>query len=812
MPAHVAPGSKNILLARSLRLCVLEPKAPLVHPKDQRSACEQWLSAVELAVLEEGYVILMPLGDGQSSVPPTAESAILARTDPHGTMLWIEEAEIADDVPTGADRTVIFTPGVIYSYFWTRSAELADYVWEDVQTSPERALEQHLFSTFTVADDPLRALPQMLHLGERARTKLAMLIPRQATHAAPSHGVVSGLRLSSFGVERVDANAAYVIGRSEALSAMFLAGLFPSGVADAVRENLDDWLTIEGSLDIVHSGLEGIRLPAVDADLGSVDNSGQTLPSGPWNEAYRTYAFECARARVPRESFWAAINMFANQDGWKAAADHIRREYKVRVQHPAYSDAGFRPDQFPKKFAVLRYFDFYDFAFRNQHEPWIDGFAVAKAALASQDERARLLAQKTLDTRGRYDRFMMELGAHVADNETRKALHDQYLTVAVQSRHEWWSGIPPVGDDAGWARFGAYGQWIGTLSSKLGDLMKAHFGDPLQVARYNALLKQSINPFRLLFGNLQNFDRYFAGKTVKRKYENLTFRADFENCAVIIEEKDEHPHKIGPIQFLVELEEVQHTQTAKLPPLNGSRQARYKQVIRTTSVGRATLAAAPFKEIHSWPSWLSAFGNTVSLAFQLHEVSEQWKNEPSNWSKLLMAGKVAEGAFQFIDSVSAAVSTILKRSTPLTETLGRAGNMLEAATNVVDGVLILLEQDEGRTAAARARGDAVEVRIRQLRGAAYILSAVPGPVALAFPKLVASEWLGIGLAYGGIVILAIDMFLFSHSGPDDAMAGTAAQLANALKRELGGGMREGRTAHDVSAMLDELQQLGVVSG
>jgi hypothetical protein len=818
VPAQIAPGSKNVLLVRSLRLCVLKPKAPNVDPKSQQSACAQWLASVELEVLEKGYVILMPLGDGQSSEPPSAEHAVLARTNAHGTIVSIDEGEIQGEVPTGPERAVPFEPDAIYACFWTRSADLAEHVWQDVQDSPARALEQHLFSSFVVTDDPLRALPEMMRLGERARTKLAMLLPRQATREAPGHGVVSGLRLAGFGVERVETNATYVIGRSEALAATFLAGLFPNGVADTVRQDANDWLTIEGTLDIVHSGVSGVRLQAIDADLHRMDDP--AVPSGSWNEVYWRYAFDCASARVPRTTFWMAIDMLArDQAAWQDAAERILKDHKVR--HPSYSSARFRPDWFPRKDAIMRYFDLYDFAFANQNEAWIKNFEVAKSALAHQGERARVLVANLLDARGRYDRFMMELGAHVADNDTRTALHDQYLTLAVQSCHEWWHDLPPPHDDAGWARFVEYGKWITTLSSKLGDLMKAHFGEPLKMASYNKLLAERAEAFEKLFGNLQNYDRHFAGEKVRRKFENVTFEADFDKHVVTIREKGKDAQTIRPMHLLVEVEQVPHTETTKLPPLKGSRQARYKQVVRTTPVGRATIPSLPFKGIRNWPLWLSAFGETIGLAFQLRDVSEQWReaSDPSTASsesvvsKALIAGEVASGVFQAVDSVSAALNTILRRSTPLMEFLGHvgiAGNVLEAITNVGEGMLIMFEKDDGAIARARERGDAAEVFVRKCRGVAYIASALPGPVALVIPKAIAAEVLASGLAAFAIFVIGLDIFLYSHSGPGDAMSGTAESLKGALQRELGE-RNEGRTTHNVSAMLDELQRLVTVS-
>jgi len=104
-------------------------------------------------------------------------------------------------------------------------------------------------------------------------------------------------------------------------------------------------------------------------------------------------------------------------------------------------------------------------------------------------------------------------------------------------------------------------------------------------------------------------------------------------------------------------------------------------------------------------------------------------------------------------------------------------------------------------------------------------SAVPGAVAFSSAAIAAaagetlvgtlgvavaaaSTPLIVGLAVGAIIVVGIDIFLYAHGGPDNALDDTSEKLQKALNREFGSdGQGSGHTLQNVSAVITELQSV-----
>jgi len=124
----IAPGSKNVLSKARLRMCEMRFKPPPAHPEKREdgepSLTEQLLAGVTACVLEQAYVVLVPLGDPDAPRRPEGGNAIAARTTGKGELVRIEEAEFEASVPTDAGRVVLLEPGWQYACFWTHRCDL----------------------------------------------------------------------------------------------------------------------------------------------------------------------------------------------------------------------------------------------------------------------------------------------------------------------------------------------------------------------------------------------------------------------------------------------------------------------------------------------------------------------------------------------------------------------------------------------------------------------------------------------------------------------------------------------------------------
>lgn len=508
------------------------------------------------------------------------------------------------------------------------------------------------------------------------------------------------------------------------------------------------------------------------------------------------------------------------QSDWKEAGVAIWDEYKVA--HPSWDEERQKWSFKLCTRGVLKYFDFYDFGFRNAAASWnghTDNVAHLLVARLG-DLRQRLGA--FLRVRAPYERLLKEIDAHCADDvPLRRGLHGWFLDLALAAKYAWWKEFA-IESDKKWKTLEGYMGWVATGNDKLGELFGAHFGDPNEVLKYNEVLEESVNEFENLFRKLKEYDKRFLGKTIKRRFgAGMSIEADFARNVFVVKDAA-GTVDVGPVRFLVWVDETT-TQEKVAVPRRKSRamRTRFRSVTKTTTMGRAHVPEVPFKAIHTWPAWMAAFGDTLALVIALKNVAEDWRTK----DKLEVVGKMSMNTFQAIGSVSSALYFTFRtgRTVPgLLRFAGGAGQVIEAYYNVKEGLILMFDEEESGVVRALARGDEVEAIAQMAKGWVLVSSVVPGVVgfggafvsaaaggagagAVVVGGAAAMTPLAIGLGVGALVVLGVEIFLYQHRGPDDAMAPVEDRLKGAIKAEIGDvdRYRISRTVDAIEAFTNE---------
>ncbi|HEY8087006.1 MAG TPA: hypothetical protein VIF09_04155, partial [Polyangiaceae bacterium] len=418
MKKLVAPGARNVLRQTSLRMCAMTFAAPPVRErerpedKNERSEADQLLDALSLEILREGYVILLPLSDGVSSLAPSAKSAVLARTIGDGTLVWITQGELDAPPPADPGRTLWFEQGATWVCFWTRCGALARHVWGLVQADVIRATTCAApFSVFHVGEHQLtQKVPNRLGLEPASRRKLELLLTDADGRLSGKlvHGFFSAPEARLYGLADAESPGSYVMARSDAVACVFAAHVMELQFQHTRWLAGETWMTLARDRELAEQGAAGARRGKLDDALSTVSVGSHAYRAGDWNEGYERYAYKCARAGVSRALFRAAIDVGSPE--WRAAAEAIAAT--PAGPHPASADDEKRwpLDRMPNAPAVLGYFDFYDFGVRNEHASWHQVYLdAADKAIDREHERLRAAKQALLVGRGRYWRFMQEM-------------------------------------------------------------------------------------------------------------------------------------------------------------------------------------------------------------------------------------------------------------------------------------------------------------------------------------------------------------------------------------------------------------------
>jgi hypothetical protein len=384
MSYPLAPGSGNVVKGTTLRLCAMHFKTPPPpeKPKDGGpSPSDKLLDCISFELLKEGYVILVMTADGMSSMPPDAANAVAARTTSTGQLLKIEEGELDGGVPSDPERVLWFPQGSQFQIFWTHDKNLFKGVWEAVKADAGKAVASECFQGFTAA--PGRGWYYKTHapfkLHAARMVDLLIADANGELDGITVHGFYNGFQMKMFGAKGVEEPAHYLIGRSDAVAAMYVATLVNLQALELRAKTMPSWEVFEGVRDIVRQTESMMRVDQLEQALMTIEYGGRRYPANVWNQSYRDYAYACAKARVPRSLFWRAVSVLLNDDDWKKAANEIWRQYQL--EHPSTDENGRFDYKFPNKEGVVHYFDFYDFGYRQANARWTFAAKTAQVAI-----------------------------------------------------------------------------------------------------------------------------------------------------------------------------------------------------------------------------------------------------------------------------------------------------------------------------------------------------------------------------------------------------------------------------------------------
>jgi hypothetical protein len=604
----------------------------------------------------------------------------------------------------------------------------------------------------------------------------------------------------------------------------------------------EDLAVFDGVRGISALAERGDRRPELDAELRTFTWKGRRLRRDPRQDAladrFVDYAYLCAAARVPETLFWKAVNVLVTQAGWKEAAVEIWEKH--RIPHPNLDARGLLQPLRPNAEVVLTYFKLYDLGLRAPAEPWwqasLEADAVIEQHLASLSERLREFTAR----RAPYQQFLEELDAHTERQPApRKELHGFFLKSSLAKGYEWWRDFEPESEKA-WKALEKYVGWIASMADKLGDFFGSFFADPDEIFLFNQKLGGSVEAFERFFAKMKAFDGRMPSGTVARKYgEGMRIEADFARGVYVVRRPGEAPVEIGPVKFLlVQGESARQTVTVQLPRRKSKpRNKRFKRITREVPVYAAVVTDVPFKDLHAWPTWLGVFGDTVSLAIALASFNDDLKTERD----ADVYFKAATNLFQAVGSVGEAVTFVMTRAGKVegvvartTRFLGAAGGVgqvMEAVYNVKEGLVLILDEEDSGVVEALDRGEEFEAKLLMFKGCVLVSSAVPATVAfgsavttalwggaaatatggsvLAGAATAAAPPLAIGLALAAVVVVGIEVYLYSAHGPEGAIDPIRKRLKQVIKAEFGderspGPGRTARTLSEYCAGVDPI--------
>jgi hypothetical protein len=821
------------------------------------SPCDQLLEGLRVQVLERAYIILLHMGDSRSWLRPNAKEAIAARTDEKGNPIAITEAEFDSDVPSKR-HAIPLAPLGRYAYFWTYDKDIFKDVWSKLQTNFRSTLEHHPFYTFSLGTSAKHNIEAESLIPPNSRRpelrNLASFLLFRVNDGTTTGTVLRELTARG----HIEDLSRYVVARSDALATFYLTEL-ANRLGFAINSRTaEDWNTILRARDIASYAAEKRRHPDFDAALPHIDAQSQPKHwffTG-FNDEYHEYAYNAARApstRVKRDLFQASIDMRVANEAWMEAAGKILEETertKNPARHPSLEldesqHLRWKPPP-DHGLGALRYFDFYRFGF-DTLQLFSERRLLPLAERSIADLRTDIsnLLRNTLKAHSPYQRFMQELGAHAHGNSRERiATHTAYLRTAMTVGYKWWNDFdtaPPSGRQSAdrspfdplfrWDDLERYTSWISTLAGKLGDLMSCVFGSPNAAFETNHLVSESAEGFEALFRKLKDYDkRLGSGKMTRILPTGMRIEIDFEQGRYFVIEEGRHP--IGPVYFLVETEANWNT-AGNLSVQPGKVSVR-KANLHGMRVVEMEGRDAPFREVHEVPVWLQAFSSLVGLAITLSNISKDFKEQGG----ISVFMKVAAGTLQSIASIGDTIRLIsytnntlpftqsASRALRTAEILGPLGGAVEAFASAREGYLLFFGHDKGKPNELDETieaGDTLVASALRLKGTVLLSNLVPGVAGTASfagnaavaTNLVQGEEAAslaagaeslaglatVWLAITGLLVLGIDIYIYSIRGPQDAMDELRKALAGAIKREFG---NIDKSEHHLSRTADDL--------
>jgi hypothetical protein len=845
----VTTGSETTLVWLNLRMCAMHFELPKPPPKDAkgggRRPGDALLEGFTLQVLAEAYVVFLQLSDEDTSIQPDGKDKLLARTTSTGALMKVTEEELSAEVPSDPTKALWLQPEAEYAFFWTKDWPIFLDVLRQLDEDAGAAITKNPFSKvllrrsalhklYNTSDHVFETLARTLNLRSQVRLELLLHDEQGMAGDRLIHGYFTGKDLERYAMgakSPFDKGELYLIGRAEALEALFAAEIIAAEASYLRALSFDDFGVFHTVQGFARYAEDGQRVKELDDALMTFESMGKPRRANPLNQQYFDYAYACARARVERDLFWQSINVLTGQSGWRDAAELIQEQGKKKgaappLVHPALAHG---IEFIPNKEPIVYYFDFYAYGTHAPGEPWYNIAVNEERRIEEQLARLRARLSRYFARCATYGDMLQDLGAHCDGTfEERAELHTRYVWAALRASYKWWEDFP-VESDVYWARMERYASWFASVSDKGGELLGRVFGDPQALARHNEVLAEAVDEFKKMFGKIENFDKRFKSRTAlveRRIGVDMTIEVDFQKGTFVAKKSGEVVHEVGPVYFLVD-ESVRKQVERVRDGVTKKGRRRYREVTRETVVGRAYVAEVPFKNIHRWPAYLGAFGDLLSLGIAIATLSRDLKER----SGIEVYGKLAMNVLQATDSVSCAIYVAFRatRGVPgLFKFAGGMGLAVEAIFNVKEGHQLLFDE-ESDVVKALAAGDEVTGWVLATKGWVLISSATPGAVAFlggmvateatAFGAVMAASAsaamtpLGIGLAVGALLIVGLDAYLYARSGPDDAMTEIKERVAKAVKNELGANLENypGHTrtlrpleklVHDAEVVLD----------
>lgn len=799
MSNDVAAGSPNTLCAMPVRLVAMD-FAAIAQPKPAEmqagttSPVDELLTGFTLKVLSNAYVILLQTGASSRSFDASSAQPLIGRTAPDGTFRYIYDSEVDGDVPS-APRTVYFEPGSTFACFWTLEKELFKATLESVKRDTAKAKERHPFFHFQLV--PHRHAPYYAKHGHQdlrtlgkgkmsgsTRFKLELLLydfdgdfNKQLVH-----GVFRGSDLAQLSVSGVDGNATYAVARSDALAAMYVAELVDRLAVAERMKTWEDWQFLQSALDTAQLAVNFGDMPELQHQLSKFQFKGKTFDVDPKlvrdSGPYLKFVYECAKAGVERGLVYEALRW--PYKNWKVPAREIHQRYGI--VHPSLDRSSYLL-HYEK--GVQNYYDFYEWGFKQKKAKWPARVVDAATKIDGKVDDLRRRLATFMGKRAPYLMVLAELAAHTPSGSItlRKALHRNYLDLALFNRYDFWSQLATLENDHEWSQRAQYFTWVASLSSKLGELFGNFFDDPLVAIAFNEALQENASKFESLFVRMTNFEKRFGNKIKTRTHPDGTvFEADFKTNTVTIKRAGQADEIVEGFKFLVVSEATTVEVQQIIPGRRGNAWKKRVRTVNKTETIHKVSVTSQLKGVRQFPAFMATFGDSVAFVFTMAELYGAIKRERTD---LEMVGKVGKDTFQAVASVGTALNVVgrLPQKPWLLKAVrvaGPTGAVLEAVFNVKEGLTLLFSEDSpavendgvvGTLYYAKGWVLLGSVAVGGSMGGLAAASAVAAGGSMAAASAAFFTPLGIGLAVGAVVVIGIEVALFAYNGPTSSMAG-----------------------------------------
>jgi hypothetical protein len=852
--ANVARSCENVLTHIRLRICRITfaslPQLDLEKAKhEKRTFVERYMDGMNIQPLQKAFLMFLRTSDCEQDKIPEASDAFYCRTNWKGELLPVYEQELDEEEVKDKEFRAEFYVGASYMYLWTFSRAYFRRVLKDIQANTAGALGRHEFTPLTVQERRMDAeewrewqkknYPFSLleaqddwHNAQKMFFLRHNVLPNPATTAAFYDGSLIGGADARW---KVSPRHFYIFANSGPINALYTSELIAYHAISLRQKTADDFATFSQAMDVCETSTEQCRVE-------SLDRRWPTPNRDSLREYYR-YAFQCATsekfktlepdADKRRKLFAKAIDVLVNQDGWKEPA---RRIAEANIRHPSLGEDGDTVIKwyFAPKNVVLGYYDFYTFGAEERGKAWVGIVDSAEENIEKALRSVRSILRGFMKRRLGYTGFLKDIDAHwMEEFDKRKEIHDRYLDMALNGSFPWWKEFE-IERESTWEELKEPLKWVGEGGHKAGELFAHHFGELEHILEYNEMLHSKLEETQEALRKLVKYNERLNGRTVQRKFKGEKLEVHFSDGpggTVTVKIKG---GTAKPVEFNF-FSEVTEEMAERRVPARRTKHSRGKMVVKRVTVkARNYHLETHFEEFQAWPEWLETFGETLAFAVSVADLIKQISQgeEATTGTKVRAGVNVARDTFLLAGGLSGAISSCyvyarvewdvarklkaLERAAELKNLFQGPGLVIEAALNVYDGATILILGEDSASAEAVRAGEPVVAWLQEAKGLVLVASAVPGAVAggaaliggagAAAAFAAALSPLGIGLAIGGLVVLALDIAIYLHEGPTNVMNSLRKALDEAIRHEFDYGGKD-RTYDSIKVFADKVTLL-----